>query len=265
MNKPGFPRAQGLYDPRHEHDACGIGFVANIKNRKSHAIIRQGLKILVNLDHRGAIGADPLAGDGAGILIQLPDGLLRAETRALGFGLPDPGDYGVGMIFLPQGGEKRAKCEKHLARLIRKEGQKVLGWRDVPRDNSFLGESVKPIEPTIRQVFIERGENCADTDAFERKLIVIRKRAHRAIRKRDLDDQALFYIPSMSARTIVYKGMVLAPNLERYYGDLDDERMESALALAHQRFSTNTFPSWELAQPFRFLCHNGEINTLRGN
>jgi len=261
---PGLPR-QGLYDPSNEHDACGVGFVANIKNRKSHDIIKQGLQILVNLDHRGAVGADPMAGDGAGILIQVPDGFMRSECEKLGITLPEAGDYGVGMVFLPKNVDSRAKCEAAIESVAAAEGQTVLGWRDVPVDDSYLGESVKADEPVIRQVFIGRGDSCADRDAFERKLFVIRKQAHHAIWDEDMEGWGQFYFTGLSARTIIYKGMIRSGNLPNYYLDLRDERMESALALVHQRFSTNTFPSWRLAQPFRYLCHNGEINTLRGN
>jgi glutamate synthase (NADPH/NADH) large chain len=261
----GYPKAQGLYDPANEHDNCGIGFIANIKNRKSHDIVRQGIQILENLDHRGAVGADPLAGDGAGILMQIPDGFFRTQQENLGFELPAEGDYGVGMVFLPTDRAAASKCQEAIERTTRSEGQEILGWRDVPVDDAWLGESVKPITPLIRQVFVQRGPDCVDTDAFERKLYVIRKQAHHIVWDADLEDIEKFYIPSMSARTIVYKGMVLAPNLNKFYLDLQDERLESALALVHQRFSTNTFPSWPLAQPFRYLCHNGEINTVRGN
>ena len=262
---PGLPEAQGLYDPSREHDNCGIGFIANIKNRKSHDIVRQGIQILVNLDHRGAVGADPLAGDGAGILMQIPDRFFRAEVEKLGFKLPEVGAYGVAMVFLPRAHPATGVCQEAIERTVRREGQEVLGWRDVPVDSAWLGESVKPITPVIRQVFIGRGPDCIDVDSFERKLYVIRKQAHHVVWDADLGDIGAFYIPSISARTIVYKGMVLAPNLAKFYLDLQDERVESALALVHQRFSTNTFPSWPLAQPFRYLCHNGEINTVRGN
>jgi glutamate synthase (NADPH/NADH) large chain len=262
---PGLPEAQGLYDPSREHDNCGIGFIANIKNRKSHDIVRQGIQILVNLDHRGAVGADPLAGDGAGILMQIPDRFFRAEVEKLGFKLPEEGAYGVAMVFLPRAHPATGVCQEAIERTVRREGQEVLGWRDVPVDSAWLGESVKPITPVIRQVFIGRGPDCIDVDSFERKLYVIRKQAHHVVWDADLGDIGAFYIPSISARTIVYKGMVLAPNLAKFYLDLQDERVESALALVHQRFSTNTFPSWPLAQPFRYLCHNGEINTVRGN
>ncbi len=261
----GLPQKQGMYDPKNEHDNCGIGFIANIKNRRSHEIVRQGIQILINLDHRGAVGADPLAGDGAGILMQLPDRLFRAEVETLGITLPKEGDYGVGMVFLPSNKAGLSACTSSIEAGIKNEGQILLGWRDVPVDNSYLGDSVKPIEPIIRQVFVGRGDNCADTDAFERKLYVIRKQAHHLVWDDDIENIGNFYITSMSARTIVYKGMMLAPNLDKYYKDLNDDRFESALALVHQRFSTNTFPSWALAQPFRYLCHNGEINTVRGN
>ena len=261
----GSPNEQGLYDPRNEHDACGVGFVADIKNRKNHQIIRQGLEILVNLTHRGAVGADPLAGDGAGILIQLPDGLLRPETARLGINLPPVGDYGVGMIFLPQDASVRAECEVMMAETIKDEQQHFLGWRDVPVDNSILGEGVRASEPVIRQLFIGRGEKVADQNAFERKLFVIRKRISISIRARFGDEARSFYIPSLSSRTMVYKGMLLADQVGPYFRDLTDERLVSALALVHQRFSTNTSPTWSLAHPFRMICHNGEINTLRGN
>ncbi len=255
----------GLYDPMNEHDACGIGFVADIKNRKSHRIIHDGLNILVNLAHRGAVSADPLAGDGAGILIQIPDGLMRSECDRLGIELPAIGEYGAGMFFLPSQAAARTACEQAFTRIVEAEGQILLGWRDVPVDNSCLGESVKPIEPVIRQAFIARGPNCADTDAFERKLLVIRKLLNKTVRELKLEGVDSYYTPSLSGRTILYKGMILGENLSNYYSDLSDPRTESALAMVHQRYSTNTFPSWELAQPFRYICHNGEINTLRGN
>jgi len=258
-------KAQGLYDPRYEHDACGVGFVAHIKNTKSHDIVARGLRILCNLEHRGAVGADPLAGDGAGILIQVPDELFRAESAKLGFSLPTVGDYAVGMTFLPQDADARAACQETLERFAKAEGQTVLGWRDVPVQHSALGESIKPNAPIIRQIFIGRGANAADVDAFERKLFVIRKQTHADVRSKKVDPSGSFYIASLSTRTVVYKGMVIAARLAPFYDDLRDERLKSAIALVHQRFSTNTFPSWELAHPFRFLAHNGEINTLRGN
>jgi glutamate synthase (NADPH/NADH) large chain len=259
------PPKQGLYDPRNEHDSCGVGFVANIKGRKSHSLIRQGLRILENLAHRGAVGADPLAGDGAGILIQMPDRFLREKCAAQGISLPSVGEYGVGMLFLPQEADARAVCEDLINHYIKAEGQSLLGWRDVPTDNTGLGESAKAVEPAIRQVFIGRGESSPAGDAFERKLFVIRKQVENAVRGLDKIDQAAFNIPSMSSRTLVYKGMLLASQVASYFIDLKDERMITALSLVHQRFSTNTFPSWGLAHPFRIIAHNGEINTLRGN
>ncbi len=257
----------GLYDPAFDHDACGIGFVADIKGRKTHQIVAQGLTVLANLTHRGAVGADPLAGDGAGMLIQIPDSFFRLEMAEQGIELPEPGDYGVGMIFFPQDPIDRIVAENLLVELVVREGQKLLGWRDVPVDPSCLGESVKPIEPVIRQLFVGRGDNVADSNHFERILYVIRKQAHIQLGQRApyLIERGEFYVTTMSARTITYKGMMLAENLATYYPDLADERIESALALIHQRFSTNTSPSWRLAQPFRYLCHNGEINTVQGN
>jgi glutamate synthase (NADPH/NADH) large chain len=259
------PWKQGLYDPRNEHDACGIGFVADIKNRKSRDIVEQGLQILMNLRHRGAVGADPLAGDGSGLLIQTPDSLLREECAALGFELPPAGDYAVGIVFLPREDATLQCCLEAFNRVVPAEGQRILGWREVPTNNSVLGYSVKPIEPIIRQVFIGRGSNCVDGDAFERKLFVIRKQVHHLIWDHNGPQADWFYIVSLSSRTVTYKGMILAENLATYYPDIRDPRLVSALALVHQRFSTNTFPSWRLAHPFRYLCHNGEINTLRGN
>ncbi len=259
------PDAQGLYDPANEHDACGVGFVAHIKGAKSHAIVEQGLLILKNLTHRGAVGADPKASDGAGVLIQIPDAFFREELAREGIELPEPGEYGVGMVFLPREPASRYACEREIERAIRAEGQVLLGWRDVPVDSSVLGESVKPIEPVIRQVFIGRGAGVTVTDALERKLYIIRKASGHKIQALRLAHGKAFYVPSMSARTLVYKGMLLAESLADYFLDLKDPRVTSALALAHQRFSTNTFPTWDLAHPFRMIAHNGEINTLRGN
>ena len=265
MNHPSFPQAQGLYNPENEHDACGVGFVANIKGKKSHAIVDQGLQILKNLVHRGAVGFDPKLGDGAGILIQMPDKFLREEMAKQGVTLPPAGQYGVGMIFLPQEPASRFACEYEIERAIKDEGQVLLGWRDVPVDNSDLAETAKKLEPVIRQVFIGRGAGVTVTDALERKLYIIRKSSGHAIQALHLEHGKEFYVPSMSARTIVYKGMLLAQQVGPYYKDLHDPRVVSALALVHQRFSTNTFPTWDLAHPFRMIAHNGEINTLRGN
>ena len=265
MSYSSLPLQQGLYDPRQERDACGVGFVAHIKGKPSHDTLRQGLQILENLTHRGAVGADPLAGDGAGILIQIPDAFLRQACSVQSVALPEAGSYGVGMLFLPRAAKARTACERVIADRIKAEGQKLLGWRDVPVDNSGLGESVKKEEPLVRQVFIGRGKSCADQDAFERKLFVIRKTAEHAVRALADGQGNGFYIPSMSSRTIVYKGMLLANQVGQYYLDLQDPAVESALALVHQRFSTNTFPTWDLAHPFRMIAHNGEINTVRGN
>ena len=265
MHRHVTPEKQGLYDPKNEHDACGVGFIAHIRGLKSHSIVEQGLTILRNLTHRGAVGADPLAGDGAGILIQIPDTLFREEMAKQGVSLPVPGQYGVGMVFLPKEPASRLACEYEIERAIKDEGQVLLGWRDVPCDDSGLGDSVKRIEPVIRQVFIGRGADVTVTDALERKLYIIRKSSGHAIQALALAHGREFYVPSMSARTIVYKGMLLANQVGKYYLDLQDARVVSALALAHQRFSTNTFPTWDLAHPFRMIAHNGEINTLRGN
>ncbi|HEU0234741.1 MAG TPA: glutamate synthase large subunit [Gallionella sp.] len=265
MSNSLFPIQQGLYDPRQERDACGVGFVAHIKGKPSHDMVRQGLQILENLTHRGAVGADPLAGDGAGILLQIPDAFLRAQCSDNAIKLPEAGNYGVGMLFMPRDAAARAACEQIIADKIDAEGQQLLGWRDVPVDNSSLGEGVKAAEPVVRQVFIGRGKKCADADHFERKLFVIRKTVEHAVRALPDEQKRGFYIPSLSSRTIVYKGMLLADQVGKYYLDLQDEGLVSALALVHQRFSTNTFPTWDRAHPFRMIAHNGEINTLRGN
>jgi glutamate synthase (NADPH/NADH) large chain len=259
------PVAQGLYDPRNEHDACGVGFVAHIKGKKSHTIIEHGLTILKNLTHRGAVGWDPKLSDGAGCLIQIPDRLLREEMASQGVKLPPLGQYGVGMVFLPRDPASRLACEYEIERAIKDEGQVLLGWRDVPVDNADLAEPAQRLEPVIRQVLVGRGAGVMVTDALERKLYIIRKSAGHAIQALRLEHGKEFYVPTMSARTICYKGMLMAYQVGEYYLDLRDPRVESAFALVHQRFSTNTFPSWDLAHPFRMICHNGEINTVRGN
>jgi len=261
------PSKQGLYDPAYEHDACGVGFVAHIKNQKSHNIVEKGLEILTRLHHRGAAGADPREGDGAGILIQIPDAFFREETAGLGFKLPAEGEYGVAMIFLPQGADARRRCMEIVEKATAEEGQEFLGWREVPTDGkgADLPESVTCCEPAIYQAFIGKGKSCADQDAFDRKLFVIRRVAKNYINELKIDDPANPYFVSCCSRTIVYKGMFLSHQVAAYYSDLRDERMTSALALVHQRFSTNTFPAWELAHPFRMVAHNGEINTVRGN
>lgn len=262
----GLPPAQGLYNPKNEHDACGVGFVAHIKGKKSHAIIQQGLKILENLDHRGAVGADKLMGDGAGILIQIPDTLYRDEFAQHGITLPPPGEYGVAMVFLPKETASRLACEQELERSVRAEGQVVLGWRNVPVDVDMpMSPTVRDCEPVIRQLFIGRGADVMVPDALERKLYVIRKTASHAIQNMHLAHGKEYFVPSASVRTVVYKGLLLADQVGRYYRDLADPRTVSALALVHQRFSTNTFPAWPLAHPYRMIAHNGEINTVKGN
>jgi glutamate synthase (NADPH/NADH) large chain/glutamate synthase (ferredoxin) len=256
----------GLYRPVAEHDACGVGFVAHIRGYKAHSIVEQGLKILENLDHRGAVGADKLMGDGAGILIQIPDEFYRAEMAAQGVSLPAPGEYGVGMIFLPKEHASRLACEQELARAVKAEGQVLLGWRDVPVDTDMpMSPTVREKEPVLRQIFIGRGPDVIVPDALERKLYVIRKTASSAIQRLKLTHSREYYVPSMSCRTIIYKGLLLADQVGKYYKDLQDPRVTSALALVHQRFSTNTFPEWPLAHPYRMVAHNGEINTVKGN
>jgi glutamate synthase (NADPH) large chain len=265
-NARALAQAEGLYSPQHEHDACGVGFVAHIKGARSHGIVSQGLKILENLDHRGAVGADKLMGDGAGILIQIPDDYYRAEMAAQGVTLPAPGEYGVGMIFLPKEHASRLACEQELERAIKAEGQVLLGWRDVPVDGGVpMSPAVRAKEPVIRQVFIGRGPDVIVPDALERKLYVIRKTASAAIQALKLTHSREYYVPSMSCRTVIYKGLLLADQVGAYYKDLQDHRTVSALALVHQRFSTNTFPEWPLAHPYRMVAHNGEINTVKGN
>jgi glutamate synthase (ferredoxin) len=265
----GPPPAQGLYDPRFEHDACGAGFVASLTGERSHTIVRHALDVLVNLLHRGACGSEANTGDGAGILIQIPDRFLRREAHRLGFALPPPHEYGVGMIFLPREPQARAELEQLIEQTVAEEGQRVLGWRDVPTDDQLLGPTAVAAEPCIRQLFVGRGAGLADAaDAgvrFERKLYVIRKRLEHAVDRSDRSGRQFFYIPSLSSRTLIYKGMLIADQIETMFPDLADVELESSLALVHQRFSTNTFPSWPLAHPYRYVAHNGEINTLRGN
>ncbi|QEY58897.1 glutamate synthase subunit alpha [Pseudomonas sp. C27(2019)] len=255
----------GLY-ANAEHDACGVGFVAHIKGVKSHAIVQQGLQILENIDHRGAVGADPLMGDGAGLLIQIPDDFYRAEMAKQGVELPPAGDYGVGMIFLPKEAASRQACERELERAIIAEKQVLLGWRDVPVNHELLmSADVRASEPVIRQVFIGRGADILVSDALERKLYLIRKIASAKITQLGLTHSFEYYVPSMSCRTVIYKGLLLADQVGQYYLDLQNPQLVSALALVHQRFSTNTFPSWPLAHPYRMVAHNGEINTVKGN
>ncbi|MBK7025727.1 MAG: glutamate synthase subunit alpha [Polaromonas sp.] len=256
----------GLYAGNQEHDACGVGFVAHIKGKKSHDIVKNALKILENLDHRGAVGADKLMGDGAGILIQLPDALYREEMAKQNVALPAAGEYGVGMVFLPKEHASRLACEQEMERAIKAEGQVLLGWRDVPVNRDMpMSPTVRAKEPILRQVFIGRGNDVIVQDALERKLYVIRKTASANIQNLNLKHSKEYYVPSMSSRTVVYKGLLLADQVGTYYLDLSDERCVSALGLVHQRFSTNTFPEWPLAHPYRYVAHNGEINTVKGN
>jgi glutamate synthase domain-containing protein 2/glutamate synthase domain-containing protein 1/glutamate synthase domain-containing protein 3 len=260
----GVPGARGLYHPRHEHDGCGIGFVANIEGQKSHEIVQKGIEILVNLAHRGACGCDPETGDGAGILIQIPHAFFERECAHVGFTLPAPGEYGVGMVFLPVDPHERILCEGLLEKITRENGLTLLGWRDTPINGNTIGRLARSTQPYIEQIFVRRSPEM-DQDALERKLYVVRKQAEAEVAQSDIKEKEFFYIPSLSSRTIVYKGLLLAPQISHFYKELSDLDLTSALCLVHQRFSTNTFPSWQLAHPYRYLCHNGEINTLRGN
>ncbi len=263
----GTPQKQGLYDPQYEHDSCGVGFVVDLKSRKSHAIVEQALQILVNLEHRGACGCEKDTGDGAGILVQTPhDFLMKAADKA-GFRLPKPGDYAAGCVFLPTEKPDRLRVQEIFERAVREEGQTVLGWRDVPVFPGPLGLTAREGMPAIRQIFIGRGPVGKDPDglAFERKLYVIRRLAENAVRASDAPQRGMFYVPSLSCKTLIYKGMLNAGQLGPFYIDLADPDLVTALALVHSRFSTNTFPSWPRAHPYRYLAHNGEINTLRGN
>ncbi|MBF0284620.1 MAG: glutamate synthase large subunit [Magnetococcales bacterium] len=268
MSQTGFPDKQGLYDPRLERDACGVGFVANIKGEKSHDILQMGLTVLKNLTHRGGVGSDPLTGDGAGILFQIPDAFFRAVCPVRGIHLPPAGEYGVGMVFLPKEEQMRVSCARMVEQIIAEEGQILLGWRDVPVNPSArIGFTARAGEPVIRQVFIgaRNKPEDADPDWLERKIYVIRRRIENGVMGYQSKDARQFYVASLSTRTIVYKGLFLAEQVPDFFPDLSDERMTTAMAMVHQRYSTNTFPTWELAQPFRVVCHNGEINTLRGN
>jgi glutamate synthase (NADPH) large chain len=260
----GLPPAQGLYDPANEHDACGVGFVVNLHGRKSHQIVRQGLEVLENLTHRGACGCDPLTGDGAGILMQMPQEFFTAVTPQAGIKLPAPGDWAVGNVFLPPSDGDREAAEMFFEKLCAEEGLEFLGWRSVPTDNRFIGGTAREVEPVVRQAFVGRGKKTA-RDHFEWKLFVLRKRFGIELGKLGLTEQTFVYVCSLSSRTIVYKGLLLADQVDKYFPDLSDPKMTSALALVHQRYSTNTFPTWDLAHPFRFIAHNGEINTVRGN
>ncbi|MGH9559735.1 MAG: glutamate synthase central domain-containing protein, partial [Bryobacteraceae bacterium] len=253
--------AQGLYHHRNEHDACGMGFIVNLGGERSHDIVEKGIEILINLTHRGACGCDPETGDGAGILIQIPHEFF---ARRLPFALPERGTYGVGMMFLPVEPQQRLICEGIVERIAREEGLTVLGWRDTPINSEGIGRQARASQPYIEQVFLQASPSWTQ-DEFERKLYVTRRRAEAEVAQSDVHQRDFFYIPSMSSRTIVYKGLLLAPQIAKFYRELSDPQTRSAMCLVHQRFSTNTFPSWKLAHPYRFLCHNGEINTVRGN
>ena len=266
MQRPDrLPKKQGLYDPNFEHDACGVGLICNLKGEKSHHIVEQAMQILVNLTHRGACGCDETTGDGAGILMQTPHTFLKKVAAVEGIHLPDEREYGTGLVFLPDLENERSAMMELFESVVKEEGQVLIGWRKVPSHSEVLGDLARKVEPCIYQIFIGRGPGIDDDRHFERKLYVIRKMIERSVRKSTLSQKMFFYVPSLSCQILVYKGMLLAEQVERYFPDLSDPDMKSGLALVHQRYSTNTFPTWDLAQPFRFLCHNGEINTLRGN
>lgn len=264
-NRFGLPPKQGLYDPQYEKDACGMGFVANIKGKKSHTIVRQALTVLENMEHRGGQGSEPNTGDGAGIMLQIPHKFFEREMKGLGIELPASGEYAVGMLFLSQDETVRGNNERELEAIIREEGQTLIGWRTVPTNDEKLGKSALAVKPYVRQVFIGKSADLQDELAFERKLYVIRKRAELAIRYAGAEGGDVFYFPSLSSKKIVYKGMLTTEQVRSFYVELSDEAVETAIALVHSRFSTNTFPSWERAHPYRYMIHNGEINTLRGN
>ena len=260
------PKPQGLYHPVNEHDACGMGLVASIRGEKSHAIIRKGLEVLINLTHRGAAGCDPETGDGAGILIQIPHVFFARECGELGMRLPDPGAYGVAMCFLPVDKHSRLQCEGVIERIAKEEGLTVLGWRDTPVNGIAIGREARASQPYIEQLFLAKPDGMKpDDDAFERLLYRVRRRTENEVVASEIEGKEFFYIPSLSCRTIVYKGLMLAPQIEKFYFELANPLVTSALCLVHQRFSTNTFPSWKLAHPYRYAAHNGEINTIRGN
>lgn len=260
-----FPKQQGLYSPQFEHDSCGVGFIADISGRKSHEILKNALSILCKMEHRGALGAEETVGDGAGILTQIPHKFFQKECEKLHFDLPELDNYAVGMIFLPQNEEKRSKCETKLKEVFEAESLTILGWRDVPFENSRLGSKSREAQPFIRQVFVGKTENIGDHAHFERKLFVARRWAKELLTREDSELAEQFYFASLSTKTIVYKGMLTTDQLSEFYLDFQEEDFETALALVHSRFSTNTFPNWNRAQPMRTIAHNGEINTLRGN
>ena len=249
--------AEGLYDPAHEHDACGVGFVVDIKGRKSHAIVDKAIQVLVNLLHRGACGCEPNTGDGAGITIQMPDRFLRRECARMGVTLPPATEYGAGLVFLPRDPMQGDKVRALLHSIVEDEGLRLLAWRDVPTDDSSLGATARSVEPTIKQVFIGHGATAHGHAAFERKLYVVRKLFEKAVAALDIPENKFAYIPSLSSNTLIYKGMLSADQITAMFPDLTDPDVDSALALVHQRFSTNTFPSWPLAHPYRYVAHNG--------
>lgn len=259
------PKKEGLYDPSFEHDACGVGFVAHLKGEKSHYIVQKGIELLINLEHRGAVGAEKNSGDGAGVLTQMPDRFMRKAAGEEGIELPEYGHYGVGVVFLPRDPEAYIECVNIVERCVTEAGLNTLGWRRIPTDNSTLGETAAAVEPYVQHIFIGRPSDLDTAEAFERKMYVARKHAQTLVSQSEVRGTGYFYTPSMSYKTISYKGQLITEQLPRYFADLSDPDFESALVLVHSRFSTNTFPSWPLAQPFRYLAHNGEINTLRGN
>ena len=260
-----YPEQQGLYDPRFEHDTCGVGFVVNITGERSNEIVRQALEVLKRLAHRGAVGSDPDTGDGAGILIQMPHDFLEAVATEIRIDLPPRGEYASGLVFLPKDNAEHKACKDLFERIIQQEGQSLLGWRTVPVNNSIIGKIAKETEPIIQQIIIKKNKNTKDQLDFERKLYVIRKRVENSIHELKLKQRSYFYITNLSSFTLSFKGLLMPHQLEDYFPDLKDERIKTSLCLVHSRYSTNTFPTWDLAQPFRFLAHNGEINTLRGN
>jgi len=259
------PRAQGLYDPSFEKDSCGVGFIVNVKGEKSHKIVKDGMHILERLAHRGATAADPKTSDGAGLIIQLPHEFLVKAAGESGITLPDEGQYGAGLIFLPKEESDYKFIKEAFDRAISEKGQALLGWRKVPVDNSAIGYIAKGKEPNFEMIFIKKGANTPDQAAFERKLYVIRKKVENSVRLADLKQKSYFYVTNISSRTLNYKGLMMPEEIDNFFLDLKDPAVKSALCFVHSRYSTNTFPTWDLAQPFRYLAHNGEINTLRGN
>ncbi len=265
MRHTGLPDKQGLYDPAYEHDSCGVGFVVHIKGEKSYDIVKKGVTVLKNLSHRGAQGADPKTGDGAGILIQLPDAFFRSELFKKNISLPGFSQYAAGMIFFPEQEKERLACFDIFQKFAEKEGLEILAWRDVPVDYTTIGRTAQEVAPVIKQIFLRKPQWIKDILEFERKLYILRRLIEKEISSSAILHKKSFYISSLSSRTIIYKGLLRTEQLESFYHDLRDERLISSLALVHSRYSTNTFPTWDLSQPFRFLAHNGEINTLRGN